>query len=116
MTTEQAKGATPARRRRVGMYSHAILWIALNDDTTWLDDPDNGNSASVTLCLVADIFERTVDEATADLRRVIKREKAAQEGLEQARETVRSALSLSQGADQHPAKQGGPGRDAGVRG
>lgn len=57
------------RARRVGSYGFAIEWIAFNDDTEWLDD-ENG-SASVTLCLVADIFGRTIEEATADLRRAI---------------------------------------------
>lgn len=53
--------------RRVGSYRDAIEWIALNDDTDWLDD-EYGYSASVTLCLVADVFGRTIDEATKDLR------------------------------------------------
>lgn len=86
--------------RRVGHYGAAIEWIALNDDTLWLDDPDG--STSVTLCLVADIFGRTVEEAEADLRRAIAREKRnaerskrAQEGLKQARATVRRVLDKS---------------------
>jgi hypothetical protein len=64
------------RTHRVGSYNAAIEWIALNDDTLWLDDEESG-SPSVTLCLVADIFGRTPEEATVDLRRVIAREKAA---------------------------------------
>lgn len=55
--------------RRIAKYQDAIDWIAQNDDTDWLDDP-NG-SWSVTLCLVADIFGRTCEEATRDLRRAI---------------------------------------------
>jgi len=57
-------------KRRVGSYSAAIQWIADNDDTQWLDD-EHG-SPSVTLCLVADIFGRTVEEATADLRKAVQ--------------------------------------------
>jgi len=77
--------------RRVGAYKAAILWIALNDDTEWLDDA-NG-SASVTICLVADIFCRSVEEATADLRRVIKRDRDAQARLQAARDIARAALA-----------------------
>lgn len=57
--------------RRCGTYRDAIDWIALNDDTDWLDDEEG--SESVTLALVADVFGRTVEEATADLRRALKR-------------------------------------------
>lgn len=65
--------ASTRRTRRVGNYGAAIDWVALNDDNLWLDDAEAG-SPSVTLCLVADIFGRTVEEATADLRRAIARE------------------------------------------
>lgn len=58
------------RRRRVGGYRQAIEWIAYVDDTLWLDDTEAG-SPSVTLCLVADVFGRSIEEATADLRRAI---------------------------------------------
>lgn len=81
---------TTRSRHRVGKYRTAILWIALNDDTEWLDEP-NG-TFSVSLALVADIFGRSVEEATADLRRVVNRDRKAQEGLQQARETVRRSL------------------------
>ncbi len=59
--------------RRVGSYKDAIEWIAYNDDTLWLTDPDTGDSPSVTLCLVADVFGRTIEEATADLRRELNK-------------------------------------------
>lgn len=63
----------PARApRRVGSYQAAIEWIAQNDDTAWLDDEETG-SPSVTLVLVADVFGRTDEEATADLRRAVAR-------------------------------------------
>lgn len=62
----------PPRTRRAGSYKDAIAWIAYNDDTLWLDDEENG-SPSVTLCLVADVFGRTIEEAEADLRKAMKR-------------------------------------------
>lgn len=90
----------PSAPRRVGAYPTAIRWIAQNDDTDWLDD-ENG-SPSVTLCLVADVFGRSVEEATADLRRAIDFERAeearaaeAQRKLEQAREYVRGVLAAT---------------------
>jgi len=81
--------------RRVGSYMSAIRWIADNDDTDWLDD-DSG-SPSVTLCLVADVFSRTVEDATADLRKQIEKDRSAQQGLEQAREYVRTVLAALPG-------------------
>lgn len=56
-------------RRRVGSYSEALEWIALNDDTEWLEE-DNGH-VSVSLCLVADVFGREREEAVRDLRKVV---------------------------------------------
>lgn len=69
---------TPAPRkpRRVGSYADAIEWIALNDDTDWLRDRDadrEGGQESVTLCLVADVFGRDLEQAVKDLRRAMKR-------------------------------------------
>jgi hypothetical protein len=80
-----------AMTKRVATYNHAIEWIARNDDTSWLDD--EYGSASVTLCLVADVFYRSVEEATADLRRAIERDRSAQAGLEQARAYARSVIA-----------------------
>lgn len=60
--------------RRVGSYAVAVEWLALNDDNDWLDD-ENG-SPSVSLCLVADVFGRSVEEATADLRRALAKAEA----------------------------------------
>lgn len=57
------------KRRRVGSYSEALEWIALNDDTEWLEG-ENGHP-SVSLCLVADVFGREREEAVRDLRRVL---------------------------------------------
>lgn len=67
--TSATNGRAP---RRVGSYQAAIEWIAQNDDTAWLDDEEAG-SPSVTLVLVADVFGRTDEEATADLRRAVAR-------------------------------------------
>ncbi len=52
-------------------YRDAIDWIAWNDDTDWLDD--QRGCFSVTLALVADLFGKTTDEATADLRKACER-------------------------------------------
>jgi hypothetical protein len=57
-------------RSRPG-YRHAISWMALNDDTEWVDDPEP--SLSVTAALVADLFGRTDAEVLASLRREIRR-------------------------------------------
>ena len=55
-------------------YRDGLRWIADNDDTGWLRDP-NGIE-SVTLCLLADLFGVSIKKATADLRRVfLRREK-----------------------------------------
>jgi len=58
------------KTRRAGSYKAAIQWIADEDDNEWLDDPDG--SPSVTISLVADVFGRTIQEATEDLRKEIK--------------------------------------------
>jgi len=57
-------------RRRVGAYGSAIQWIALNDDTEWLNS--EFGSPSVTLCLVADVFGRSIEQSIADLRNAMR--------------------------------------------
>jgi hypothetical protein len=52
-------------------YREAIEWIALNDDTEWLNA--EYGSPSVTACLVADLFGVTTERVTADLRRYYER-------------------------------------------
>lgn len=52
-------------------YREAVQWLADNDDTDWLDDPDG--CFSVTTALVADIYDRHTDEVAADLRRIKER-------------------------------------------
>lgn len=61
----------PGKPRRTGSYATAVQWIADEDDNEWLDDP-NG-SPSVTASLVADLFGRTTDEVTKDLRKLLKK-------------------------------------------
>ena len=63
---------SPRAQRRVGSYRDAIQWIAQNDDNYWLDD--DPLIAAVTLYLVADVFGRTIEEATADLRAELARQ------------------------------------------
>ena len=74
-------------RRSAIPYTQAVEWIVLNDDTDWLRDP-NG-VPSVTGCLIADIYGRTTDEVTADLRRALLRE--------EKREQLSGMLSLAKG-------------------
>jgi hypothetical protein len=50
-------------------YTEAIRWIAENDDTEWLDEVDP--IASVTACLVADVFGKGLLEVTRDLRKAV---------------------------------------------
>ncbi len=52
--------------RRALPYRAALEWINDNDDTGWLDDEDP--IASVTACLVADIYRRDVEEVICDLK------------------------------------------------
>ena len=58
----------PKTTKRPG-YREAIEWIAHNDDCTWLDD--EYPALSVPLALVADLWGKSEDEATRDLRRKI---------------------------------------------
>lgn len=51
-------------------YRDALVWLANNDDCFWLGDGDAA-SASVTACLVADLFGHHEEKVTADLRRTL---------------------------------------------
>ena len=53
-------------------YREAVAWIAYNDDTTWLSDPEP--IFSVTVAMVADLFGVHTDRVTADLRRELKKQ------------------------------------------
>jgi len=77
--------------RRVGAYGSAIQWIALNDDTEWLDH--EYGSPSVTLCLVADIFGRTVEQATDDLRRALQKDRPSDPCIDEARGFITGTAS-----------------------
>lgn len=50
-------------------YREAVAWIALNDDTEWLEDEKP--MISVTVALVMDIFDVSEDKIVSDLRRKI---------------------------------------------
>lgn len=50
-------------------YRDAIGWIAYNDDNEWLDS----GRISVAAAMVADLFNKTDEQVTADLRRALKR-------------------------------------------
>lgn len=61
-----------ARRKLPTKYAEAIAWIAANDDTNWLHDgPQDPPAASVTLHLVADLWNVPIEEATNHLRYVL---------------------------------------------
>jgi hypothetical protein len=38
-----------------------------NDDTEWLDSPDCYRIPSVTACLIADLFDKNIEQVTKDL-------------------------------------------------
>lgn len=58
-------------------YRSALEWIAMNDDTEWLDDEplpgEDGPPPSVTACLVADLFGKDTSTVAGDLRRTLER-------------------------------------------
>lgn len=65
--------AFPARVKRPG-YREAITWMALNDDTEWVTEfAEVEEPASVTACMVADLFGVTQERVTEDLRRALKK-------------------------------------------
>jgi hypothetical protein len=53
-------------------YRDAIDWIALNDDTDFLDDTEV-DALSVTASMVADLWGKDEKTVKADLRRALKR-------------------------------------------
>lgn len=54
-------------RRSALPYLYAVRWVANNDDTEFLNDEDP--VPSVTVCFLADIYQRTVDDVMVDLRK-----------------------------------------------
>lgn len=58
-----------ARSKTPG-YREAIAWIADNDDTECLFDEDVP-TPSVTMSMVADLFDRPIEKVMADVTRVI---------------------------------------------
>jgi hypothetical protein len=50
-------------------YKDAIDWIAQNDDTTWVDIPND--PISVTGALVVDVFRKSGAQVRNDLRRAV---------------------------------------------
>lgn len=67
-----------ARRKLPNKYWQAIVWIAANDDTTFLETEQQPPAASVTLHLVADLWNVSTDEAIAHLRVAVRQRR---EGL-----------------------------------
>jgi hypothetical protein len=52
-------------------YRDAIRWIAENDDTDWIEN-EHG-IPSVTACLVADLFEKTEEAVTEDIKKALRK-------------------------------------------
>lgn len=61
-------------RRTAIPYAKALEWIILNDDTDWLAAVYP--IPSVTACFLADIYGRTTEEVTVDLRKIEKLSRA----------------------------------------
>lgn len=49
-------------------YKAALEWLIYNDDCHWLDD-ENG-SISVSAAMVVDIYRKSDEKVTTDLRRL----------------------------------------------
>jgi len=76
------------QRRIARPYKEALDWLVRNDYTEWLDA--EYGFISVTACLVADIYGRTDEEVTADLRRAKAR--FEKEDIEDMRSLILVAL------------------------
>lgn len=59
----------PARRKRLPplCYRDALDWMLDNDDVSFIEEEDP--AISVTGAIVADIYDRTIEEVIADLRK-----------------------------------------------
>lgn len=62
----------PVRRSRPASYTRAIAWLAFNDDNEWTKDEDP--TLSVSASMVADLYGRTDQQVTKDLRRKLDKE------------------------------------------
>jgi hypothetical protein len=56
-------------------YADAVDWLAGNDDNGWLDDPDEDGEVmpSVAAALVADVWDKPLQQVVRDLRRALQR-------------------------------------------
>jgi hypothetical protein len=52
-------------------YREAIYWLAHNDDTEWVYDAEP--IASVTACIVADLFGVPTDKVYNDVKRELEK-------------------------------------------
>lgn len=50
-------------------YRDGVFWIAANDDTEWVDGEGADGYASVSACLLADLFDVTTERVRADVKR-----------------------------------------------
>jgi len=67
--------------QRGSKYLEALVWIAKNDDTNWLDD--EYGRPSVTACMVADLFGKKIERVTADLAATVRIVRMQERGLEE---------------------------------
>lgn len=56
--------------QRGSKYLEALVWIAKNDDTEWLNEDDG--QPSVTACMVRDLFGKKIEQVTEDLQAAVK--------------------------------------------
>lgn len=56
-------------------YKDAIDWIALNDDTEWVeyDSSQPDGTECISAALVADLFNKTTEQVRADLKQALRR-------------------------------------------
>jgi hypothetical protein len=57
-------------------YRDGVFWLAVNDDTDWVDA--EVNTPSVTACLLADLFGVDTERVRVDVRRELKKQNMAQ--------------------------------------
>ncbi len=64
-------------------YQDALQWLIDNDDVTYMDEllatepGEEPPAPLVTVCLVADLYDRSDEEIQADLRKLLAKQKKA---------------------------------------
>jgi hypothetical protein len=52
-------------------YKYAISWVCLYDDTAFIEDENY--IPSVTVCLIAELYDKTTDEVIESIRKWFKK-------------------------------------------